>query len=466
MMRWHLEMSSMRKKTLARWIAISATAWTVLAAPLHSQVNPAEISNPRLRAAQTTYFAPIKALYTQINKAKFPYPFALTRYAGIDPARQREADARGIEFVFFHGRMILKASGRYDAAFRSDFLSQNQRAGRTFSEVIEPLVSLTSETIPADLECDGIGFEVSFHVRTRNHNFDFEGKEIIAVVFEPADLFAFARASSDSERQEILNRSEVYLDGNRFGLALGATDSLDLDALESPSVPKTKLTPAIAATTTIFHPDTTPVRPAVLIPGMRQDEQAGVHVIQPFGMAPIQPGRVNMPGTPPDSAEAPRAPANAADVDKVQLEFQGQLDTLAKLGAARFHFVDYAPPSFVIYRNEIILQWTVRNTTSFSPESTSLYKRAAQTFDLFLAGQLKQILEKIPVDAPFAGYDITVLNQFNAGAQPSSEAIEFICPRGALQRFVDADITNQQLIDQSVVLVNGVRIALNLQLVE
>jgi hypothetical protein len=31
---------------------------------------------------------------------------------------------------------------------------------------------------------------------------------------------------------------------------------------------------------------------------------------------------------------------------------------------------------------------------------------------------------------------------------------------------VNADIANQQLLDQSVILVNGVRIALNLQLVE
>jgi len=40
------------------------------------------------------------------------------------------------------------------------------------------------------------------------------------------------------------------------------------------------------------------------------------------------------------------------------------------------------------------------------------------------------------------------------------------CPRRALSQFADADITNQQLIDQSIVLVNGVRIALNLQTAE
>jgi len=36
----------------------------------------------------------------------------------------------------------------------------------------------------------------------------------------------------------------------------------------------------------------------------------------------------------------------------------------------------------------------------------------------------------------------------------------------ALKRFVNAEIISQQLLDQSLILVNGVRIALNLQLVE
>ena len=47
-----------------------------------------------------------------------------------------------------------------------------------------------------------------------------------------------------------------------------------------------------------------------------------------------------------------------------------------------------------------------------------------------------------------------------------SEAVEFIFPLQAVRNFVNADITNQELIDQSVVLVNGVRIGLHLQQVE
>jgi len=52
------------------------------------------------------------------------------------------------------------------------------------------------------------------------------------------------------------------------------------------------------------------------------------------------------------------------------------------------------------------------------------------------------------------------------GGKERSEAIEFLLPVNLAQRFANSEITNQELIDKSQVLVNGVRIALNLQLVE
>jgi hypothetical protein len=107
----------------------------------------------------------------------------------------------------------------------------------------------------------------------------------------------------------------------------------------------------------------------------------------------------------------------------------------------------------------------------FDANAGSIYKRAAQSFDLFLAGQLKGILERIPADAEIEGLDVTVLSQFSGkpagpSASSSPEAIEFALPLRLLRQFLDADITNQQLLDQSIVLVNGVRIGLNLQQVE
>jgi hypothetical protein len=139
---------------------------------------------------------------------------------------------------------------------------------------------------------------------------------------------------------------------------------------------------------------------------------------------------------------------------------------LAKLGAAKFHFVDYAPPTFMVFRDQITLQMTLRNSIPFGPVRGSIYKRAAQSFDLFLAPQLKDLSDRISPDLDFQLFDFSVLNKLSPGAKGTSEAVEYICPRAALKQFVNAEITNQQLLDQSVILVNGVRIALNLQLVE
>jgi hypothetical protein len=453
----------MHRNSLISWFLAAGILITALSAPASAQVNPVEIANPRLKAAQTAYFPEIKTLYKQIGEASFPFRFGLGRYVGLDPGQQAESDSRGIEFVFFHDRLILKISGNYNAAYSADRLTQNERASRTFSDVISPALLLTSKIFPADVECDGIGFEISFHTRSRSKNFDFEGKEILVVVFDRADFFEFASANSDSQRQEILNRAGVYLDGKDFGLALNEKDPLILETLNrSPG----EVIRAGFGSKSSPPQSSRFVTSASMPPAPRPVAQSGALAPAGGGTPPAK----SITGSPLPALQIPPVDAavapTAADIDRLQSQFQVPLDALNKLGLEKFHFVSYAPPSFVTFRNQVVLQLTLRNTIQFSQESISLYKRAAQSFDLFLAGQLKDILDKIPADAPFAGFDITVLNQYGTAGHTSSEAIEFICPRAELRRFVDADITNQQLIDQSIILVNGVRIALNLQLVE
>jgi hypothetical protein len=455
----------MRRSFLALGLVLAGISMMALSAPSSAQVNPSEISNPRLRAAQTAYFPQIKSLYKQINEGTFPFKFALGRYVGLDPAQQAESDARGIEFVFFHDRLLLKISGNYNAAYNADRTTQNERASHTFSDVITAVLMLASKEIPADVDCDGIGFEISFHTRTRSQNFDFEGKEILVVVFDRADAFAFAAATTDSQRQEIINRADVYLDGKEFGLALNKKDPVILETLDRSSpLPARKIKSGSAATPPVSSSRL--VSRALLPPDFRTPAQPEITPAPVRERTVLQPIVGTTPSAPTPAPVSSAVVPTAADIDRLQSKYQEPLDALAKLGMDKFHFVSYAPPSFVVYRNQVMLQLTLRNTIHFSQDSTSLYKRAAQSFDLFLAGQLKDILDKIPEDAPFAGFDITVLNQFGADTHGSSEAVEFICPREILRRFVDAEITNQQLIDQSVVLVNGVRIALTLQLVE
>jgi len=421
-----------------------------------AQVSPAEIANPRLKALEQKYLSQMVALNRAIGGTKFPFPFQLSRYAGLSAGEQAVADTRGLEFVNFHERIVLKISGNYNAAYNAGLLTQNQRADRVFHEVIVPILRFVSKEISADVDCDEIGLEISYHVRRQTRNTDFEGKEILVVLLARSDAFVDAGSLQDGDWQEILNRSEVYLNGGAFGLALRERQPLDPEALGRPAQPESAGGEAPGSDTRLGRiqreawpglakPESQPARPATPAP-------AGLNPTADGAAAGAQ------------SAAPP--PATQADPQRLQAKYQAQLDALAKEGQAKFHFVEYSPPSFAIFQNRVILQLTLRNPRRFETNAGSIYKRAAQSFDLFLAPQLKDLLEKIPIGADFEALDITVLNELDPKSAVGSEALEFVCPLKGLRQFANAEITNQELINQSMVLVNGVRIALNLQLVE
>jgi hypothetical protein len=423
-----------------------------------AQVSPSEILNPDLKALEETYFQQLKALNQSIAKMKFPFPFYLNRFVGLDPAKQAEADSRGLEFVRFQDRVILKVTGNYNAAYGTARFTQNERAAATFHTVVLPIVNLLTDSLSQDLACDGIGFEISHHAHTRERSYDYEGKEILVVVLDRDDAWVLSRASTDPERQEILNRSKVFISGKDFGLSLTERDPLNVQALP-------RSVPAKLDATSTARSSTLVARSPLL-----KSNQSAPAVSSPSRVALANPAPVNAnPIVPsPRAADPPPAspPPSPADAERLNEKYQAQLAALAKEGATKFHFVDYAPPAFMVFRDQMALQMTLRNSIQFGPVKGSIYKRAAQSFDLFLAPQLKDLSERISPDIEFQLFDFSVLNKLSPGAKGTSEAIEFICPRTALRQFVNAEITNQQLLDQSIILVNGVRIALNLQLVE
>ena len=430
------------KKTL---LALPLLAFCAM--PASAQVSPSEVLNPDLQALEQAHFQQLIAINHSVAKTKFPFPFYLSRYVGLDPAKQAEADTRGLEFVRFKDRAILKVSGNYNAAYDTLRLTQNERATATFRSVILPILQVVTAALPEDLPCDGIGFEIAHHARTNNRSYDFEGKETLVVVFDRADAWAISRASSDPERQEILNRSKVFVSGVDYGLSLTERDPLNVETLRrsipaNPDATSSARSSALTSHSVLLKP----VNPPPAAPAA------------PAGAKPAAPRAAD------PSPETPRL--TQADADRLEEKYQSQLSALAKEGAAKFRFVAYAPPTFVLFHDQIALEMTLKNSRQFAPARGSIYKRAAESFDLFLAPLLKDISERISPDVEFELFDFSVLNKLSPTAKETSEAVEFICPRAELKKFVNAEITNQQLLDQSVVLVNGVRIALNLQLVE
>lgn len=441
------------RRTLLLAIALATSFSASLAS---AQVSPSEILNPDLKALEETYFQQLKTLNQSIAKTKFPFPFYLSRFVGLDPAQQAETDSRGLEFVRFQDRVILKVTGNYNAAYDTARMTQNERAASTFRTIVLPILNQLTAALPEDLACDGVGFEISHHAHTRERSYDYEGKEILVVVLDRTDAWALSSATTDSVRQDILNRNKIYISGTDFGLSLTERDPLNVQALP-------RAIPAKPDATSTARSSTLVARSPLL-----KSNHSAPAVSSPALVALADPAPANANPVVPKAADPPPAspPPAPADAERLNERYQAQLTALAKEGGTRFHFVDYAPPAFMVFRDQIALQMTLRNSIQFGLVKGSIYKRAAQSFDLFLAPRLKDLSDRISPDIEFQLFDFSVLNKLSPGAKGTSEAIEFICPRTVLKQFVNAEITNQQLLDQSIILVNGVRIALNLQLVE
>ena len=423
-------------------VAIIATC-TVLSlfwtARSYAQVSPAEILNPQLKALEQTHLHKLIEINQTVPLLTYQFPFSLSRYIGSDNKSASGIDGRGLEFVNFHDQIVLKVTGNYAAAFDADRLSPNQRSSRVFNDVVYQILDVLPHYFAASNDFDAVGFEICYHVRRQGPHYEYEGKEILVAVLSKADALRYPQAPTDSERQEILNRSEIFVDGKPFGLALSGSEPYNVAALQR----------SVKQRSAINERQNS--RPAYEPPNLQRTTGDGSLISDN------------------STVEAPEqaAPARTqADADRLEEKYKSQLETLADQGVAKYHFVQYAPPSFAVFRNQIVLQLSLRNPNPFDKETTSIYKRSARSFDLFLAPQLKSMLEGVPDDADIGGIDITVINDLAATPTHSSEALEFVFPMKALRKFANADITNQDLINQSVALVNGVRINLNLQQVE
>src|ERR1700730_6012577 len=388
------------------WLAIMSLGSGVAAS---AQVSPNEILDPRLKSLEKQYLPQLKTMNQEVFKIHFPFPFYLSRVVGLDPSQQVEADTRGLEFRRFRDRITLKATGNYNAAYDSKQFTRNERATRTFRDVFLPILQVITRNIPPDVDCDAIGIEVGFHVHDVGKSYDYEGRDILVVVLDRDPTLVDTHAREKSAKNDATSTA-------------GSSSSASRLIRSNPNLLPSAGNTADSAISSAPQVDLSQSKPAV---------------------------------TP-------------ADADKLQGQYQPQLDALSKEGRAKFGFVDYDPPTFVVVGKQMVLQMTLKNTARFDPEKSSIYKRAAQTFDLFVAPKMKDVLDLIPSDLPVDYYDFSVVNTLNSasGGKERSEAIEFLLPRNLARRFANSDITNQELLDKGQVLVNGVRIALNLQLVE
>jgi hypothetical protein len=149
---------------------------------------------------------------------------------------------------------------------------------------------------------------------------------------------------------------------------------------------------------------------------------------------------------------------------ELQTSKQATLDKLVKDLGPQAHFVSYAEQSFVAFREGIYLELSLATDL---PESASgsRYKVAANAFDEHIAHLVRPAMTYFKNDPDFDGISFSTTVKVAAkGKTPgTSEAVEFFFPFAALRCYEKYDCTGQQLIDGGTVLINGERVALDLQ---
>jgi hypothetical protein len=386
---------------------LAAVALLAAIANAPAQVIPSEVSNPRARAAESKYLPQLESLQQQIGSTSFPFPFQLTRYLNAKSGRAA-MDRDGLEFVSFQHRVVLKVSGVYQAAFEAGLQTENVRATRVLEGAGIPLVRMVSQAVPESDDYDGIGIEILYNTRDTNNAYSFEGREVLSAVFSRADAAALASATTQVARQEILNRADVYVNGQAFGVALGKHDPIIPEAKED-----------------------------------RDDEIARAET----KLA--------------ESAKLVSA-SMSRNADEARLDSPPAIVTRDLRSAVA---PSELSPKVEQSGDQIVMHFNLQNPLTFNGANSSIYKRAAQSFDLFLAPGLRAMIKTLPSDAKYDAFEFSIVNQVANAATPS-ETIDFICPIGSTRSFLENKITSQDLINQSTVLVNGLRIGLDLAKVE
>jgi hypothetical protein len=129
------------------------------------------------------------------------------------------------------------------------------------------------------------------------------------------------------------------------------------------------------------------------------------------------------------------------------------------------HFVSYAAPTFVAFRQGTYLELSL-NTDLPETAAGSRYKLAAFAFDEHISHLVRPILAYFKSEPAFDGIGFSTTPRLPGKSANGSEAVEFFFPFSALRCYEKYDCSGQQLLDAGTVLINGERVSLDLQIAE
>ena len=426
------------------WLACSLLATGMSAAQV---VAPVEIKDPQMRSLQFKYMDDLKAIGAEINNTSFPYPFYLSRKLDLDEQQQKSADQRSIRFDQFNGHTVLAITGNYYAAYSADQINKDQRARDTFVAVVEPILKTAVPKFQTNPDIQGYAVEISHHILGKVMGVSMERPENLMAFFPQNAALKLLSAKDDDGQQAALLQAQFFV--NAEPVAIWLEGEGPQAGLKAP-VPEA---PAAAESANQVG--------ANIIAGTDGHGSAANSV--PSFPKPTKPANDVPHPQPRDTSPETLASLQAAN--------KQMLETMLKELDPQAHFVSYAAPSFVAFRQNIFLELSL-NTTLNEAAVGSRYRLAAMAFDDHIAHLVRPVLGYFKADPKqdpkFDGIGFSTTVHVTGKNQPASgsEAVEFFFPLSALRCYESYDCSGQQLIDAGTVLINGERVSLDLQIAE
>lgn len=386
----------------------------------------------------------LKQLGAAILALPTDYPFYLSRKLDLDQDKQKWADQRSIQFDRYKDKVVLKITGNYFAAYSNEKLNSDQRARQTFLQIVLPILQAAVARFQKNPSVQAYAFEISHHVIGKVGGVPIERPENLVVIVPQSAAIRLVDAKDDTARQAALLQGEVFVNAKPATLWLSG-EGPQVAEVTPPEDPSAVARSASSSSVEVIHhgePNTDNLPSPVHVPSLK----------------------------PPKAADPPKAARDTSPqaLASLQSSVKPILDAMVKEVDLQAHFVSYAAPSFIAFRNAVYLELSI-NTTLPEPPTASHYRLAALTFDDHVSHLIRPVLGYIKDDSQFdgVGFSSTLhLAAVKAGSNASSQAVEFFFPFSALRCYERYDCTGQQLIDAGTVLINGERVSLDLQSAE
>jgi len=371
---------------------------------------------------------------------RLKYHFYLNRKLDLDESQQDHADQRSIRFDRYNGQTVLAITGNYYAAY-PEKIAAEQRARTTFLSVVMPILKSEVPRFQTNHQVQGYALEISHHVVGNVMGVVVERPENLMVYLPQSGALQLLGSRDENVQQAGLLQGQIFLNAQPVNIWLNGEG-----------------------------PQPSPGADQNLRPTERAELPAGTQVAQgvDLGTRPAEPTIAAPPAARPDVvAAAPARDASPQALATLQASNQEALARLVKELDPQAHFVAYAAQSFVAFRQGIYLELSF-NTTLPESAAGSRYKLAAMAFDEHVAHLVRPTLAYFKEESKFDGisFSTTVHLAGRSPAAGKTEAVEFFFPFAALRCYEKYDCTGQQLIDSGVVLINGERVALDLQVAE